>query len=64
MWVLPPSPDAKEHALPIVAGAMKVQTDGEKGADASKALLQSLEYGFQVARISLQRQAQGSNRPA
>ena len=50
-WVVPPAAGAR-NALPTVVGAVKVQADGEKGASASKALVQSLEFGFQTARIA------------
>ena len=49
LWVTPP---AKGATLPVVVAAVKVQTDGPNGAEASKALVQALEYGFQVARIA------------
>jgi hypothetical protein len=52
-WVLPPAEgvgEAKEK-LPVAVAAVKVQA-GEKGAEAAKALLHSLEYGFQAARIA------------
>jgi hypothetical protein len=52
VWVLPPAPGSKDTAIPVVVGAVKVQAGGEKGEEASKALVQSLEYGFQVARIT------------
>ena len=50
-WVVPPAAGAKS-ALPTVVGAVKVRADGEKGASAAKALVQSLEFGFQTARIA------------
>ena len=49
LWMMPP---AKGATVPVVVAAVKVQTDGPKGAEASKSLLQTLEYGFQVARIA------------
>jgi hypothetical protein len=52
LWVLPPAPGAKDTAVPVVVGAVKVQTTDEKAAKASKALLQLLEHGFQVAQIA------------
>jgi hypothetical protein len=50
-WVQPPAKGAKE-AVPVAVAAVKVRADGEKGAEAVRALAQSLEYGFQVARIA------------
>lgn len=52
-WVLPPAEGAGEakDKLPVAVAAVKVQP-GEKGAEASKALLHSLEYAFQAARIA------------
>ncbi|MBP3960141.1 hypothetical protein J8F10_33360 [Gemmata sp. G18] len=49
VWAAPP---AKGATVPVVVAALKVQTDGPKGAEASKALVQALEYGFQVVRIA------------
>ncbi len=49
LWVTPP---AKGATAPVVVVAVKVQTDGPKGTEASKAMIQTLEYGFQVARVA------------
>ncbi len=49
LWVAPP---AKGTTVPVLVAALKVQTDGAKGAEASKALVQALEYGFQTGRIA------------
>ncbi|AMV24885.1 hypothetical protein VT84_10840 [Gemmata sp. SH-PL17] len=49
IWAAPP---AKGTAVPVVLAAVKVQADSLKGAEASKALVQALEYGFQVGRIA------------
>ncbi len=51
VWVVPPAKGTKD-ALPAAVAAVKVQTDGPKGAEAAKALTQALEYGCQVARIA------------
>jgi hypothetical protein len=51
VWVEPPPKGAKD-AAPTVVGAVKVPRNGANGAEAEKALVQSLEYGFQVARIA------------
>lgn len=51
-WVLPPTEgtgEAKDQ-LPVAVAAVKVQ-DGKNG-EASMALLHSLEYGFQAARVA------------
>jgi hypothetical protein len=50
LWLAPPS--GRDSAVPVFVGALKVRTDGPKGAEATKALVQALEYGFQVARIA------------
>ena len=42
----------EKGAAPVLVGAVKVQTDGPKGAEAAEALVQSLDYGFQAARIA------------
>jgi hypothetical protein len=49
IWMLPA---AKDTTVPVLVGAVKVQTEGEKGAEAAKKLQQALEYGFQTARIA------------
>ena len=49
VWITPP---AKDAVVPVLVAAVKVQINGPKGAEASKALVQALEYGFQVAQIA------------
>lgn len=49
VWVEPP---AKGTAVPVVVGAVKVDSSGPKGAEAAKALDQALEFGFQLARVA------------
>jgi hypothetical protein len=49
VWIAPP---AKGSAVPVAVAAVKVQTAGEKGAEASKALVQAIEFGFQTMRIA------------
>jgi hypothetical protein len=49
VWVAPPAAGA---VAPVAVVAVKVRTDGPKGAEAAKALVQALEHGFQVARIA------------
>lgn len=49
LWVTPP---AKGATVPVAVAAVKVNSDGPKGAEASKALIQTLGYGFQVARVA------------
>ena len=49
LWATPPAPN---EVVPAVVAAVKVQGTGTKGAEASKSLIQTLEYGFQVARIA------------
>ncbi|MCS6864447.1 MAG: hypothetical protein RMJ56_11455 [Gemmataceae bacterium] len=49
LWALPPAPEAK---FPVLVGAVRISAEGEKAAVVHKALLQSLEYGFQTARIT------------
>ena len=51
LWVAPPAKGTKD-AVPVLVAALKVQTDGPKGVEASKALVQALEYGFQTGRIA------------
>ena len=51
-WAVWAAPPAKGATVPVVVAAVKVQTDDVKSADASKSLIQALEYGFQVARIA------------
>jgi hypothetical protein len=51
VWIQPPAKGMKD-AVPAVVGAVKVRTDGPKGAEASKALVQSLGHGFMLARIA------------
>jgi hypothetical protein len=53
-WVMPPAEgmgEAKEK-LPVAVAAVRVRAAGEKGDEAAQALLQSLEYGFQAARVA------------
>ena len=50
-WVVPPAKGTKE-AVPALVAAVRVQADGPKGAEASKALVQALEFGFQTGRIA------------
>ncbi len=50
-WVAPPAKSTKD-AVPALVAAVKVQTDGPKGAEASKALLQALDFGFQTGRFA------------
>ncbi|HEY1191038.1 MAG TPA: hypothetical protein VGE74_25620 [Gemmata sp.] len=49
VWVRPP---AKGQTAPAVIAAVKVNDAGPKGVEASKALTQALEYGFQVTRVT------------
>lgn len=50
-WLVPPAAGSKD-TLPAAVVAVKVRSDGEKGADVERVLAQSLEYGFQVARTA------------
>ncbi|MBN9120073.1 MAG: hypothetical protein J0I06_13065 [Planctomycetes bacterium] len=50
-WVAPPAKGSTD-SVPAAVTAIKVRTDAPRGAEAAKALVQSLEYGFQVARIA------------
>jgi len=51
MWIMPPAPGTK-NTVPVLVGGVKIEANGPKGAEVSKALLQSLEYGFQVGRVA------------
>jgi len=51
VWVTAPAKESKT-AVPVMTAAVKVQTSGPNGATASRALLQTLEYGFQTGRIA------------
>ncbi|VTT99298.1 Uncharacterized protein OS=Singulisphaera acidiphila (strain ATCC BAA-1392 / DSM 18658 / VKM B-2454 / MOB10) GN=Sinac_5524 PE=4 SV=1 [Gemmataceae bacterium] len=48
-WVVPPE---KDGFLPVVVGAVEVSGEGEKRATAEKTLLQTVEFGFQMARVA------------
>lgn len=55
VWIEPP-PKGMKDAVPVVVGAVKVQPDGAKGAEAANALVQSLGHGFMLARIAYNRE--------
>lgn len=48
-WAVPPE---KDGFLPVVVGAVEVSGEGEKRAVAEKTLLQTVEFGFQTARVA------------
>jgi hypothetical protein len=51
VWVQPPAKGMKD-AVPAVVVAIRVQSDSPKGAEAAKALVQSLDSGFVLARFA------------
>ena len=51
VWVEPPAKGMKD-AVPAATAAVKVRTDDPKGAEAAKALMQSLDSGFVLARFA------------
>jgi hypothetical protein len=50
VWVQPPAKGLKD-AVPAAVVAVKVQSNGPKGAEAEKALVQALDSGFLLARL-------------
>ncbi|WP_439627136.1 hypothetical protein [Gemmata sp.] len=48
-WAVPP---VKDGFLPTVVAAVEVSGGGEKRATAEKTLLQTVEFGFQMARVA------------
>jgi hypothetical protein len=52
VWIVPLAKGAKDTTIPVAVAAVKVQTDGPKGAEASKALVQALEDGFRMVRLA------------
>ncbi len=48
VWLAPPPAGA---VVPVGVGAVRFRADGDKGAEASKALAEALGFGFQSARF-------------
>src|SRR5262245_18612670 len=49
VWITPP---AQGTTVPVLVGAVRVQTDGPKGQDTAKAIVQAVDFGFQTARVA------------
>jgi hypothetical protein len=49
VWLAPP---AKGTVVPVAVAAVKVRTDGPKGTEAAKALVEALGWGFQNVRVA------------